>query len=234
MPLLLCLLLAGCGSPAAPPAEAAVTGPVLPGTLLASIRHCTAVDFYAQAIVPGLDAMIPEGWSTTTPGIADLRIVLWRCVDTMAMLLTVTLRTGGVTDSSAPLVDYVLQLFTNSTVDDWDVMGAPVTAALCTYSGAGGADIWTITTPELAVRLDVSPLGEGGQQHDAIEQYAAGEPAQWSWAWEKAIITRAVEGSVTFGPASVLANAQVLTPLGGTASERWAAVNAEFRTGMAP
>jgi hypothetical protein len=228
------LLLAGCSSPAAPPVVEE-KGPVLPGTLFASVRHCTAVDFYAQAVVPGLDGMVPAGWSTPTPGVADLRIVLWRCVDTMAMLLTVALKTGSATDATAPVVDYVLQVLTNSTVDDWETMGAPVTRAVCTYSSEAGADVWTVTTPEPAVRLEVDPVGDrGGSQHDAVEQYAAGDPVQWSWAWEKATITRAVQGDVSFGPASVLSNAQVLAPLGGTASERWAAVNAEFRTGLAP
>lgn len=233
------LVLAGCAStpapasgPEGPPGPLAEASP--PGTRFAYLRHCTAVDFYARAVVPDLLDQIPAGWSTPTPGVADLRIVLLRCVETMAMLLTVSLRTGPATDDSAPVVDYVLQVLTNSTVDDWPAMGAPVTTAECTYTSQGSVDVWTVATPELAVRLEDDPIGSPGVQHGARVQYAAGDPVVWSWGAESAILTRPVQGTVTFGPASVLANAQVVTVLDATASERWSAVNAEYRTGMAP
>ncbi|MHB1260785.1 MAG: hypothetical protein ACYC2H_03630 [Thermoplasmatota archaeon] len=235
--LVIGLVLAGCAStPATTPAPEATADPMeslAPGTRFAYLRHCTAVDFYARAVVPDLVDQIPLGWSTPTPGIADLRVVLLRCVETMAMLLTVSLRAGAPTDD-APLVDYVLQVLTNSTVDDWPAMGAPVTRAECTYSSPAEADIWTVTTPDLAVRLEVSPVGLPGVQHGANVQYAAGDPVVWSWGAETAILTRTVQGTISFGPASVLANAQVVSVLDATASERWSAVNAEYRTGMVP
>ncbi len=233
------LVLAGCASePATAPAPQGTATldaePLAPGTRFAYLRHCTAVDFHARAVVPDLVNQIPIGWSTTTPGVADLRIVLLRCIETMATLLTVSLRAGAPTDATAPVVDYVLQVLTNSTVDDWTAMGAPVTRAECTYSSAAGADIWTVSTPDLAVRLEVTPIGNPGVQHGANEQYAAGDPVVWSWGAETAILTRTVQGTVSFGPGSVLANAQVVSALDATASERWSAVNAEYRTGMAP
>jgi hypothetical protein len=260
---LLPALLAGCTASdqaiAAAPTDPAVAAAVPPdGSIFAAVRHCTAVDFHAEAEVPGLEDDLPRGWSLASPGPARLRVVLWRCVDTMALLLTVAARAGTAVDATAPVVDYVLRIATNSTVDDWGALGPPVLSGTCTYESVGGDDVWTVTAdasapgiaPPLVVRLVVTPVGAyGGRQHDAVEQYAASDgPPRWAWTRETASVTREVEASVTFGPASGLEDAIVVErdplplpkevhDLAGTAvvgSERWSAVNAVFRMGMAP
>ncbi|MEA3165258.1 MAG: hypothetical protein QOJ26_102 [Thermoplasmata archaeon] len=244
MLLLVAAALAGCASDPEPfpdPVFEEYTPPH--GDFFADSRHCYAYNVHRFMLATDLVGLVPASWSFVNPLAPEVRVLLHRCIEDFAVFLTVPMRAGGPGDLTAPLVDFVVEAYTNTTEDDWAQMGAPVHAATIVNEPlAGGEETWRVTADGgWALRIDIlSKAVEPGPNHVEMRQYGGGPDLVRSWASEQAALTRAAHATVAFGPSSVLRDARDVPVTYPTAlaeaspNHWWGAFNAEYRLGPAP
>jgi hypothetical protein len=242
--LLVAGLLAGCASKPEPFPEPVFEEYTPPnGDFFADSRHCYAYNVHRFVLTTDLLPLVPQSWSFTNPLAPEVRVLLHRCIEDFALVVSVPMRTGGPGDVGAKPADFVLEVFTNTTEDDWSQMGAPVHPATLAFEPlANGAEMWRLTSDEgWAVRIDIlAKADEPGMGRSETREYGGGPDLVRSWAVEQAALTRAADATVAFGPGSVLRDARdvpVAYPKAlaeATPTHWWGAFNAEYRPGLAP
>lgn len=210
------------------------------GEFFADSRHCYAYDVYTHMLGSDLAPLVPPGWTFANPVAPEVRVVLHRCIEDFAVLVAVPMHAGPT--AASPRVDFVLEVFTNTTEDDWAQLGAPVRRATTTLEPMpNGREMWRTTSDQgLAVLIDM--MGKGSQMLGQVQmhEYAGGPQQVRSWAEEHASLSRPVEAQVDFGAGSVLAQAREGPDsypgiLSEASPNRWlGAFNAEFRPGSPP
>lgn len=235
-------LLAGCSDPEPFP-EPVFEEYVDPhGDIFADSRHCYAYNVHTFVLAADLVPLVPSGWSFSNPLAPEVRVVLHRCIEDFALLVTVPMRAGGPADVAATQADFVVEVFTDSTDDDWTRMGAPVHPATVTLEPlAGGEESWRITAAGgWAILVLVQEKGDPGSGRSETREYGAGTELVRSWAEEQAALTRPVTATVEFGPGSALEEVRdipVALPkelAEASPNHWWGAFNAEYRLGTAP
>jgi hypothetical protein len=229
----LVLLLAGCTSPS----QTAPAGDPTEShqdDRFAQESHCVAVNVLATVLLPDVLPLVPTEWSLANPAAPTVRVLLADCIETAAVLVAVQMRAGPITQPSAPSADYVVEVFSNSTTDDWSQFGAPVVPARLSFEGSGNATTtWAVDTPSgLALRFVQGKTALSGQAHNAVVLYGGGKPVHPSWAVETADFTHGMEtATLSFGPASVLSGSH---PLPVQTGDWWGAFRGDYRTGLPP
>lgn len=231
---LACLVVAGCTSPPRPSPE---PPPALPPEesrgFFADSRHCYAMNVLATVLAADVLVLTPRAWTLPNPVTAEVRILLHRCIEDSTTFVAVRMHAGP--DRSYPMANFLLEILTNGTEDDWARMGAPVRQAATTWNRtASGGEEWTVSTEGgVALRITRSESLGPVRPYGRVEAYGGGPGLERSWAEETAILSRLVASSVTFGAASPLRDAHA-SPGDSTVAQWWGAFNAEYRTGLPP
>jgi hypothetical protein len=233
--------LAGCSEPDPLPEPVFEPYTDPQGDWFADSRHCTAYNVHSFVLATDLVPLVPSSWSFANPVAPEVRVLFHRCIEDFALVVSVPMKAGGPGDLSAPDVDFVLEVFTDSATDDWTQMGAPLHVATATLAEASTDETWTVEAEGgMAVRLSVVSKGEPGPGRAEVAQYGAGPDLVRSWGEEQASLTRPAEATVDFGPGSVLRNARDVPVAYPTAlakaspTQWWGAFNVEYRLGTPP
>ena len=231
---LVCLVLAGCSAPdAQAPPETTPTPAALARGFFADSRHCYAMNVVVPVLASDVVLLTPPTWTLTSPLVAEVRVLLHRCIEDTTAFVAVRMHTGP--DASYPVANFLLEVLTNGTEDDWAQMGAPVHLATTTWAAAAdGGEEWTVATEDgVSLRITRSQSLGDVRPYGRLEAYAGGPDLARSWAQETATLSRPVGSSVVFGPASPLRDAHA-SPRDPVVAHWWGAFNAEYRVGTAP
>lgn len=231
----LCSVVAGCATapPGADPGPVTSTPAALARGFFADSRHCYAMNVVAPVLAGDVLLLTPREWTLPNPLVAEVRVLLHRCIEDTTTFVAVRMHAGP--DRSYPMANFLLEVLSNGTEDDWARTGAPVRQAATVWAAmADGGEEWTVATDEgMSLRITRSASLGDVEPHGQVEVYGGGPDLVRSWAEETATLARPVASSVTFGPASALRDAHA-SPRDAVIAHWWGAFNAEYRTGAGP
>lgn len=228
-----CIAVAGCATAPPDPEPVVPTPAALARGFFADSRHCYAMNVVAPVLAGDVLLLTPREWTLPDPLVAEVRILLHRCIEDTTAFVAVRMHAGP--DTSYPLANFLLEVLTNGTEDDWAKTGAPVRRATTTWAETPeGGDEWTVETDgAMSLRVTRSASLGDVKPYSRVESYGGGSGLTRSWAEETATLARHVASSATFGPASPLRDAHA-SPRDPVAGYWWGAFNAEYRTGTGP